>query len=168
MFVLQIHSLQQLKSMKLRLQISVQFPCHDIQNIQTPIPHYFSKPVFCIRTSWAGYPELHASAYQFICITLYFTLLALGYGVISPHNSFFSIPYLTCLSSHFKSQHRHFLQRDFPASFFSRYSLLRLEDIPVLFNLLLFIFFEENQPCLIKIVIYSPFQLSSFLALNVA
>lgn len=146
MFILQLHSLSKLKSMKLRLQISVQFPCHDIQNIQMPIPHYFSKPVLCLQTSCAGYSELHASVYQFICITLYFTLLALGYGVISPYNSFFSIPLFDLPFHHTLrlSTDISFREISLPL-FFSLQSLLRLEEISLLFNLWLFILFDKRS-----------------------
>lgn len=125
--------------MKLRLQISVQFPCHDIQNIQMPIPHSLSKPALRTQTSCAGYFELHASVYHFICITLYFTLLALGYGVISPYNSFFSIPPFDLFF------HHTLRLREIPLPLlFSLYSLLRLEEISPLFNLLLFSLFDKG------------------------
>lgn len=122
--------------MKLRLQISVQFPCHDIQNIQMPIPHSLSKPALRTQTSCAGYSELHASVYHFICITLYFTLLALGYGVISPYNSFFSIP-------PFDLFFHHTLRLSTDISF-REISLPLLFSLYSLFNLLIFSLFEKR------------------------
>lgn len=122
--------------MKLRVQISVQFPCHDIQNIQMPIPHSLSKPAFRTQTSCAGYFELHASVYHFICITLYFTLLALGYGVISPYNSFFSIPPFDLFFHHTLRLITDISFREIPLPLlFSLYSL---------FNLLLFSLFDKR------------------------
>ena len=122
--------------MKLRLQISVQFPCHDIQNIQTLIPHSLSKPALRTQTSCAGYFELHASVYHFICITLYFTLLALGYGVISTYNSFFSIPPFDLFFHHTLRLSTDISFREIPLPLlFSLYSL---------FNLLLFSLFDKR------------------------
>lgn len=110
-----------------------------------PIPHSFSNPALRTQTSCAGYSELHASVYHFICITLYFTLLALGYGVIFPYNSFFLIPPFDLFFHHTLRLSIDISFRGIPLPLlFSLYSLLRLEEISPLFNLLLFSLFDKK------------------------